>query len=165
MHLSTAHPHPHPVRWLRLLSVLILRFCCYCCWFIVLCTSHCLRGRGRGGSVLVFVFGMRYSVSVLVLKSSWWGRESWMLCFNCLPNVLWLLMFCESSSWCCGLVCSTLLWYFLIILTYFAGDPKYLWFHEHSKNWIHFLTHYKLLSASNVLTRMLVRTSCQCNSQ
>ena len=22
---------------------------------------------------------------------------------------------------------------------YFASDPKYLWFHEHSKNWIHFL--------------------------
>ena len=25
---------------------------------------------------------------------------------------------------------------------YFARDPKYSWFHEHSKNWIHFLNAY-----------------------
>ena len=24
----------------------------------------------------------------LSLQSSWWGRESWLLCFNCLPDVL-----------------------------------------------------------------------------
>ena len=34
-------------------------------------------------------------------------------------DVLWLFVFCGSYSWCCGLVCSVWLWYFLIILTYF----------------------------------------------
>ena len=33
-------------------------------------------------------------------------------------------MFCGSSSWCRGLVCSVLLWYFLIILTYFSDWSK-----------------------------------------
>ena len=26
-----------------------------------------------------------------------------------------------------------------LLQSYFARDPKYSWFHEHSKNWIHFL--------------------------
>ena len=26
--------------------------------------------------------------------------------------------------------------------TYFARDPKYSWFHEHSRNWIYFLNNY-----------------------
>ena len=30
---------------------------------------------------------MRYFVSILVLQSSRWGRESWLLFFVCLPGV------------------------------------------------------------------------------
>ena len=44
-------------------------------------------------------------VSFLVLRSSCRGRESWLLNFNCLLDVMWLLLFCVSSSWCHGLVC------------------------------------------------------------
>ena len=56
-------------------------------------------------------------MSILVLQSSWWGRESWLLCLICLPGVLWWLS--GSSSRCHGVVCSLWLWYFLIILTYY----------------------------------------------
>ena len=35
---------------------------------------------------------------ILVLQSSWWGRESWLLCLVCLPGVSWWL--CGSSSRC-----------------------------------------------------------------
>ena len=56
-------------------------------------------------------------MSILVLQSSWWGRESWLLCLICLPDVSWWLS--GSSSRCHGVVCSLWLWYFLIILTYF----------------------------------------------
>ena len=52
------------------------------------------------------------------MKSSWWGRESWLLCWICLPGVSWWLS--GSSSRCYGFVCGCLwLWYFLIILTYY----------------------------------------------
>ena len=33
---------------------------------------------------------------------------SWLLYFNCLPDVLLLLMFCDSFSRCRGLVCSVI---------------------------------------------------------
>ena len=56
-------------------------------------------------------------MSILVLQSSWWGRESWLLCLVCLPGVSWIL--CGSSSRCIGFVCSLYLWYFRIILTIF----------------------------------------------
>ena len=59
------------------------------------------------------------TVSFLVLQSSWRGRVSWLLCFNCLPDVLWLLVFCDSSSQWCRLVCSVWLWYFLMIFACF----------------------------------------------
>ena len=58
-------------------------------------------------------------MSILVLQSSWWGRESWLLCLICLPGVLWWLS--GSSSGCHRVVCSLWLWYFLIILTYYFG--------------------------------------------
>ena len=35
-------------------------------------------------------FCLQYSVSVLVLKSSHYGGESWLLYFSCLVNVMWL---------------------------------------------------------------------------
>ena len=74
-------------------------------WLSVFCVGLC--------------FGMHYFVSVIVLQSSLRGRENWLLCFNCLSYVLFLLIFCGSSSRCHGLVCSVWLWYFLVIFTYF----------------------------------------------
>ena len=49
---------------------------------------------------------MHYFVSIIVLQSSWRGKESWSLCFNLLSHDLLLLMFCSSSSRCRWLVCS-----------------------------------------------------------
>ena len=62
------------------------------------------------------------------MQSSWWGRESWLLCFICLRGVSWLL--CDSSSRCHGLVCSLWLWYYLIILSFiivfnFSGSSRH----------------------------------------
>ena len=54
-----------------------------------LCTSHCLWGFCVG-----LCFGMHYSNSFLVLQSPWRGRESWLLCFNCRPDVL---LYCICS--------------------------------------------------------------------
>ena len=95
-----------------LLFVLSRWFCC--CWFIVLCTSHCL-----WEFCVCICFVKHYFVSILVLQSSWRGRESWLLCYYRLTDVLLLYMFCGSSSQCLGLVCSMWLWYFLIKLTCF----------------------------------------------
>ena len=79
-----------------------------CCWLLLPLLD----------SVIVLCFGVRYFVSILVLQSSRWGRESWLLCFVCLPGVSWLL--CGSSSRCHGFVSGSLwLWYFLVILTIF----------------------------------------------
>ena len=76
--------------WLRLFSVLRQRFCC--CWFIGYCCSHlCV----VVSSVIVLLFRIYF---LLVLVSSWWGRESWLLYFNCHPDALWQLVFCGSSS-------------------------------------------------------------------
>ena len=60
---------------------------------------------------------VRYFMSILVLQSSWWGRESWLLCLICLPGVSWWLS--GSSSRCHWVVCGLWLWHFLIILTIF----------------------------------------------
>ena len=68
-------------------------------------------------SVINLCFVVRYFMSILVLLSSWWGRESWLLCLICLPGVSW--WFSGSSSRCHGVVCGLWLWYFLIILTIF----------------------------------------------
>ena len=57
------------------------------------------------------------SILVHVLQSSWWGRKSYLLCFICLPGVLWWLS--GSSSRYNGFVCGSWWWYFLIILTYY----------------------------------------------
>ena len=35
-------------------------------------------------------FVVQYLVSFIVLQSSWWGKESWLLYFNHLADVLWL---------------------------------------------------------------------------
>ena len=76
-------------------------------------------------------------MSIPVLQSSWWERESWLLCLICLPGVSWWLS--GSSSRCHGVVCSLWLWYFLIILTYYfwhseAGlSPLVKYFTDRSK--------------------------------
>ena len=113
MHLSP--------RWLRLLSGLRQRF--YYCWYIVLCTSHCLWGFCVG-----LCFGMYYFMFFLLLQS-WRERESCLLCFYCLSDVLLLLMFCGSSSRCRGLVCSVGLWFswlFLLFYGFVAGSTRRL---------------------------------------
>ena len=33
------------------------------------------------------IFVVRYLMTILVLQSSWWGRESWLLCLICLSGV------------------------------------------------------------------------------
>ena len=75
-------------------------------------------------SVIVLCFVVHNFMSILVLQAFWWGRESGLLYFVCLPCVSWLL--CGSSSRCHRFVCSLWLWYFLIILTYFfkTGQEK-----------------------------------------
>ena len=86
-----------------------------CCWLLLPLFD----------SVIVLCFVVRYFVSILVLQSSRWGRESWLLCFVCLPGGLRLLW--GSSSRCHGVFCSLWLSYFLIILiNYFWQDPSYL---------------------------------------
>ena len=71
-------------------------------------------------------FVMHYFSVISSLQSSW-GRESWLLYFNCLPDVLWLLVFCGSSSQCRGLVCSENICYFLIILIYLLRQYTLRW--------------------------------------
>ena len=41
-------------------------------------------------------------MSILILQSSWRERESWLLCYYCLTDVLKLVMFCGPSSRCRG---------------------------------------------------------------
>ena len=76
MHLSP------PPRWLRLLSVLRRWFCC--CWLF------CLLLLPLWESVIVLCFVVRCFVSVLVLQSSWWGKE--------------LVTLLNLSSWCLVMV-------------------------------------------------------------
>ena len=83
---------------------------------VLLLLTFCLLLLPLWEFVIVLCFVVRCFVSVLVLQSSWWGRESWLLCF-CLPGVSWWLS--GSSSRCHGIVCGLWLWYFLIILTYY----------------------------------------------
>ena len=76
-------------------------------------------------------------MSILVLQSSWCGRESWLLCFICLPGVSWWLS--GSSSRCHGVVCGLWLWYFLIILTYYFWTFLTLIISaKNTTNWLYF---------------------------
>ena len=109
MHLSP----PPLVAWAAVRSkavVLLLLTFCFCLLLLPLWES-----------VIVLCFVVRYFMSILVLQSSWWGRESWLLCLFCLHGVSWWLS--GFSSRCHGIVCSLWSWYFLIILTYY-----FLWF-------------------------------------
>ena len=73
-------------------------------------------------SVIVLCLVVRYFMSIFVLQSSWWGRESWLLCLICLPGVSWWLS--GSSSQCYRVVCGLWLWYFLIILFFIVLNQK-----------------------------------------
>ena len=86
---------------------------------LMLLLTFCLLLLPLRESVIVLCFVVRYFMSILVLQSSWWGRESWLLCLICLPGVLWWLS--GSSSRCHGVVCSLWSWYFLIILIFSAN--------------------------------------------
>ena len=101
MHLSP------PVAWAAVRSKAVA----------LLLLSFCLLLLPLWESVIVLCFVVRYFMSIPVLQSSWWGRESWLLCLICLPGVSWWLS--GSSSRCHGVVCSLWLWYFLIIHTYY----------------------------------------------
>ena len=72
-------------QWLRPLSVLKPLFCCS--RFIAYCSSHCF------GEFCVWSFVLykkQYVAFFIVLQSSRWGRESWLLYFNCALTVIWL---------------------------------------------------------------------------
>ena len=70
---------------------------------VLLLLTFCLLLLPLWESVVVLCFVVRYFVSVLVLQSSWWGREGWLLCLFCLPGVSrWLG---SSSSRCHRVVC------------------------------------------------------------
>ena len=108
----------------RLLSNLRGRFCCF--------LIHCILFLTLLGFRVWSLFVMQYLVSYLVLKPPHFGKESWWI--NCLLAVKWLLVFCLSSSWCRGLVCTMWMWYFLFILTFCTDDialiglcTKHLW--------------------------------------
>ena len=74
------------------------------------------------------MFFVRYFMSILVLQSSWCGRESWLLYLICLPSVSWWLS-CSSSR-CHGVVCGLWLWFFLMILTYYFWNENYAFSHS-----------------------------------
>ena len=64
-----------------------------------------------------------FSFTVLSVPSSFENNlieDETRCCFlNCILAVMWLLLFCVSSSWYSGLVCNVKLWHFLVILAYF----------------------------------------------
>ena len=63
------------------------------------------------------IFCCTLPLSILILRSSCSGRESWLLCLVCLLGVSWRL--CGSSLRYHGFFCGLWLWYFLIIHTYY----------------------------------------------
>ena len=68
---------------------------------VLLLLTFCLLLLPLWESVIVLCFIVRYFMSILVLQSSWFWRESWLLCLICLLGVSWWLS--GSSSWCFGL--------------------------------------------------------------
>ena len=107
--------------------------------------------------IIVVCFIVRYFMFILVLQSSWWGKESWLFCLICLPGVLWWLS--GSSSWCHGVVCGLWLWYFLIILTYYFFS-----------NWLSFQiqlssTNYKWIWQYNNIGLVIFVMFKKCNIQ
>ena len=63
---------------------------------VLLLLTFCLLLLLLWEAVIVLCFGVRYFMSILVLQSSWCGREGWLLCLICFPGVSgWL-----SGSYC-----------------------------------------------------------------
>ena len=83
MHLSPPPPPPH---WLWLLSVLTYRV------VVLLLSIRCWLLLPLWDFVIILCFVVRYFVSILVLPSSRWVRESCLLYFVWLPGVSWLLL-------------------------------------------------------------------------
>ena len=84
---------------------------------VLLLLTFCLLLLPLWESVIVLCFVVHYSMSILVLQSSFSGRESWLLCLICLPGVSWWLS--GSSFWCHGFVCGLWLgisWSYLLFL-------------------------------------------------
>ena len=54
--------------------------------------------------MLGYCFVLHYLVSFPVLYFSRYERESRLLYFKCLTDVMWLLVFFNLCSWCCGSV-------------------------------------------------------------
>ena len=52
----------------------------------LLLLTFCLLLLPLWDSVIVLCFVVRFFMPLLVLQSSWWGRESWFLCLVCLPG-------------------------------------------------------------------------------
>ena len=63
------------------------RHVCYDAWQAAVLVDSLLIILPLCDSVIFLCFAVRYFVSILVLQSSRWGRESWLLCFLCLPGV------------------------------------------------------------------------------
>ena len=110
MHLSP------PVAFASVRSKIVVLLLLIRCWLLL----------PLWDSVIILCFVVRYFVSILVLKSSWWGRESWLLCFVCLPGVSRLL--CGSSSRCQGLNCGISWSYSLFLLKFTTPAPLVLVF-------------------------------------
>ena len=70
---------------------------------VLLLLAFCLLLLPLWESVIVLCFVVRCFESILVLPSSWWAGESWLLCLVCLPGVSWWLG--GSSSRYRGVVC------------------------------------------------------------
>ena len=121
-----------------------------------------------GGFVLGPCFVVRYFVSFLVLQSSRWERESWLLYFYCFLDAMWLLLFFASSSWYCGLVCSVIVAFpghthlllenIMVTYMYIAShrqDEKIL-----GQNFYRIF--YYIITAVNIAVYCL--SLCQCNA-
>ena len=57
-------------------------------------------------SLFVGFFEYVLSLFYYAVIGVYFGRESWLICFRYLLTVMWLLVYCVSSSRCLGLFCS-----------------------------------------------------------
>ena len=68
-------------------------------------------------------FVMQYLVSFLVLQSSHWGRDSWLLYFHCLLDVIWL-----SCSVSLRLRLPSMGWSTRLVIVAFPGHTHLLFY-------------------------------------
>ena len=130
-----------------MLSVLRWWFCC--CWLI------CLLLLPLWESVIVLCFVVRYYMSILVLQSSWYGREGWLLCLICLLGVSWWLSGyssrCHGVVWGCDCGIS---WSYS--LTFFVGSNNF------SAQFIKIISHYRKIGYN---INVLQQTACLWSTQ